>query len=575
MIWWTSQPNRARKERQAIAELEDRSVWLSNIAWRLTNDAKLCADFEIDRNGDAVPLTMTYPSFFPDMPPQVTPREEVRLSGHQYGVGGELCLEFRPDNWDPSWTGAMMIESAHRLLTGEAPASDEVAVVADAHRTTVGQDARNSNLRFVLPEDALAALANVSLLKIIDAQIVEQFSAGRWLAHLWQIGSDGEYWNAEGLIPKFRVRKGIFVRLGEALAGKVKADYDFVEAVVEVADRPDLCERLAGSTDELVLIVECLGTVKMMSLASGTGRRSVHDYRTVCAPANAQRLPEPYKRLSAISVAIVGCGSVGAKIAASLARSGVGNFVLVDGDVFFAGNIVRNELDWNSVGLNKPDAVKARLTDLNPSARVRSFRVGLGMQESSAFTDSALVAIGGCDVIVDATADPQVFNLCASVARNEKKTFVWGEVFAGGIGGLVVRLRPDHDPVPHAARRQIQQWCMDRGVEPPEGSAIQYDLDLTDGAPPQIAGDAEVTVIASHMARFVIDTLVRTETQFPASAYAIGLQSAWIFGEPFDTWPVALLPDGTWGPENDENIAEELDAFVRDFFPDLTDSDTK
>jgi len=575
MIWWTSQPSRARRERQAIAELEDRSAWLSNVAWRLTNDAKLCADFEIDRNGEAVPLTMTYPSFFPDMPPQVTPREEVRLSGHQYGVGGELCLEFRPDNWDPSWTGAMMIESARRLLMGEASSSDEVAVVTDAHRTTVGQDVRNANFRFILPEDALAALTNVPLLKIVDAQIVEQFSARRWLAHLWQVGTEGEYWKAEGMIPKFRVHKGIFVRLGETLAGKVKPDYDFIEAVVEAADRPDLSERLASSTEELVLVVECLGVVKLMSLASGTGRRSVHDYRTVCAPANAQRLPEPYKRLSAMSVAIVGCGSVGAKIAASLARTGIGNFVLADSDVFFAGNIVRNELDWNSVGLNKADAVKARIMDLNASARVRAFRVGLGMQESSAFSDSALVAIGGCDVIVDATADAQVFNLCASVARNQKKPFVWGEVFSGGIGGLVARLRPDHDPVPHAARRQIQQWCIDRGVEPPEGSAIQYNLDLPEGAPPLIASDAEVTVIASHMARFVIDTLVRTKTQFPAAAYAIGLQSAWIFREPFDTWPIALVPDGIWGPEKDENIAEALDAFVRDFFPGLTSSGKK
>ena len=575
MIWWTSQPSRARNERLAIAELEDQSAWLSKITWRLANDAKLCADFEIDRHGEAVPLTITYPSFFPDMPPQVTPREEVRLSGHQYGVGGELCLEFRPDNWDPSWTGAMMIESAHRLLTGEAPAPDEVAVVADAHRTTVGQDIRNTDLRFILPEVAFTALAEVPVLQIVDAQIAEHLTAGRWLAHLWQVGTNGEFWSAEGEIPIFRIRKGIFVRLGEGFTGKVKADYDFMEAIVSVSAREDLAERFAGSTDELVLVVECLGKIRMMSLASGSGRRPVHDYRTVLAPGNAQRLPERYMRLASKSVAIVGCGSIGAKIAVTLARSGVGNFILVDGDVFFSGNIVRNDLDWNSVGLNKPDAVKTRITNCNPSAKVRAYRVDLGAQESSALTDSALVAIGSCDVIVDATADPQVFNLCAAAARNEKKPLVWGEVFAGGIGGLVARLSPDQDPVPHAARAQILQWCMDRGVEPPEGSGIQYDLNLPDGAPPLIAGDAEVTVIASHMARFVIDKLVRTETQFPEAAYAIGFQSAWIFEAPFDTWPIALVPEGVWGPEKDEDIVEELDAFVRDFFPDTISADTK
>ena len=35
--------------------------------------------------------------------------------------------------------------------------------------------------------------------------------------------------------------------------------------------------------------------------------------------------------------------------------------MLVDGDVVLPGNLVRNELDWRAVGLNKPDALAARL----------------------------------------------------------------------------------------------------------------------------------------------------------------------------------------------------------------------
>ncbi|MCT4372027.1 ThiF family adenylyltransferase [Yangia mangrovi] len=35
------------------------------------------------------------------------------------------------------------------------------------------------------------------------------------------------------------------------------------------------------------------------------------------------------------SVGIVGCGSVGSKVAASLCRTGVGKFLLIDEDIFF------------------------------------------------------------------------------------------------------------------------------------------------------------------------------------------------------------------------------------------------
>lgn len=567
MIWWTSQPSRARSERIAIAELEDRCAWLDKVSWRLTKDLTLCADFEIDRNGEGIALTIAYSSFFPDTPPQVRPRDDVRLSGHQYGAGGELCLEYRPDNWDPSYTGAMMIESAFRLLAGEAPPPGEEAEVPDAHRTTLGQDIRNTNLRFVLPEDARKELAEIPLAKIVEAEIVEHFIAGRWLAHLWRLGSEGEYWDAAGRSPKFRIRKGVFVRLDASFTGTVKAEYDFVDAIISVAGREDLSDRLAQSADELVVIVECDGTVRMMSLGAGEGRRKVYNYRTVRAPNAADRLPQAYKRLAQASVAVVGCGSAGSKIAASLARAGVGRFVLVDGDVLFADNLVRNDLGWTAVGLNKPDAVKARIADINPAAAVGSFRVGLGTQESSTQTDAALVAIGGCDVVIDATAEPQVFNLCAAAARYEKKTLVWGEVFAGGIGGLIARLHPDRDPIPHAARRQIHQWCDDRGVDPPQGSAVQYRLDLPEGAPPVIADDADVAIIASHMTRMALDALTSEETNYPQSAYAIGLKAGWIFEAPFDTWPIALVPEGEWGPERDANLTEELEALAHELFP--------
>lgn len=568
MIWWTSQPNRARSERLGIAELQQASDWLLDVRWRIADDTKLCADFEIDHLGTTIPLTIIYPSFFPDMPPQVVPREEVRLSGHQYGAGGELCLEYRPDNWEPEFTGAMMIASARRLLSGEEPVAGVEAVVANAHRSSIGQDVRGATLRFILTEDFRAACATIPMMIALDAEFSEHFTATHWLAYPTRIGAGEDVrWAQPARIANSRSRQGYLLRVPEELGTQIKAEYDFLLSLAQAMERDDIAARIVSASDETALLFEYGDTFKLLSLAPGEGKRSVYSYRTIAVPTSGGRLPSEYARLAEASVAIVGCGSVGSKIAASLARSGVRRFVLVDGDLLFPGNLVRNELDWRAVGLNKPNALGARIQEIAPDAQVDLRRINLGAQESSALTDAVLVAIGNCNLIVDASADGNAFNLCAAAARNQQKPLIWGEVFGGGIGGLIFRLQPGNDPVPHSARRQILDWCAERGKAPPEGAAIQYGLDLAEGGPPLIADNSDVSLIAEHMTRLATDLLVRDETLFQQSAFAIGLKPGWIFEAPFDVWPIALRPDGAWGPQKDGDFAEAIDEFIAEFFP--------
>src|SRR6202030_3652086 len=112
-------------------------------------------------------------------------------------------------------------------------------------------------------------------------------------------------------------------------------------------------------------------------------------------------------------VGIVGCSSLGSKIAASLARSGIGEFVLVDDDIVKPTNLVRHELDAASLGTHKADGLEARLTSIAAGVKVSARRVALGGQESSGSTASVLDELAACDLVVDATADPQAFNFVA------------------------------------------------------------------------------------------------------------------------------------------------------------------
>ena len=68
------------------------------------------------------------------------------------------------------------------------------------------------------------------------------------------------------------------------------------------------------------------------------------------------------------------------------------------------------------------------------------------------------------------------------------------------------------------------------------------------------------------------DVLTRPEdSAFPAPAYAIGLRKAWIFSQPFETWPIELAGSEPWKAEQDPaSVAESL-ALLRELLPSAFD----
>lgn len=572
MSWWLTQAARARSERIAIAELQENVDWLKYVKWTMSNDFRLSAIFEVSVGDTNVPLKISYPAFFPDVPPQIHPVGEVRLSHHQYGAGGELCLEYRPDNWEPEMTGAMMIESAHRLLSGEQMVDGESRQVPDEHRTTIAQDVRGDFFRFIMSSEIQRCLEELPELSVTEFELEELYQAQRWIARLSRIGSTEQTKWAQSMKPLNVIkRSGYIVRLPSGLINSVPRSLDDLAAMARKLAQNDLATFIEDTTIERPILFVAEGCSFLLGLLRGEDNKKAFKYKTIVLPQSAQRQSAEYDALVTKTVALVGCGSVGSKIAASLARAGVGNFVLVDGDILFPDNLVRNDLDQRSVGLNKPDAVMARIQEINPFANVNLRRVLMGGQESSASTEAALQSVAKCDVIIDATADATIFNLCAAVARSQRKPLVWGEVFAGGVGGIIARSRPDVDPIPVIARRQLVAWCADQGI-PWDGKESEgYDL-IRDDAPPLIADDAEVTIIAAHITRLVVDILVRDETVFPQSAYAIGLRREWIFNAPFETFPIELEAGGEWQQPASDKTNADLIALMRELFPEASEA---
>lgn len=202
-MWWIKNPQRLKSEVAAIEALQQRSPWLSPITPRVLKGLKFAVDFDIAVNGESFPFTLEYPAFFPETPPTVTPRDGRRLSSHQYGVGGEMCLEHRPDNWDPAVTGAMMIESTHRLIAGERPSgTEERATVPSAHQASLGQRLRGSTCRFFLTRGLHEYVAALQPGECRPCSVIETLGPHRtWAAHVATAGpADQPEWR-ETAIP--------------------------------------------------------------------------------------------------------------------------------------------------------------------------------------------------------------------------------------------------------------------------------------------------------------------------------------------------------------------------------------
>ena len=77
----------------------------------------------------------------------------------------------------------------------------------------------------------------------------------------------------------------------------------------------------------------------------------------------------PLEALQRKTVVCIGLGGSRAFVE-DLARSGVGNFVLIDGDVIAATNIATQQVYASEIGRCKADVVKERLLEINPKANV-------------------------------------------------------------------------------------------------------------------------------------------------------------------------------------------------------------
>ena len=187
MIGWPCESNRLDSEKVALANLERSVVWLKLGNWLLNKNLEICVHFWIKHNTEEFELRMVYPHMFPDLPPMIYPVDGSRISNHQYG-SGELCLEFRPDNWQSSITGANMVESCQRLISEERPREGTLIHARSAHVASLGREVRFCSFRFLLTSEDINSLNKQEASKSLPLALCSRIVASTLTCSIQYIG---------------------------------------------------------------------------------------------------------------------------------------------------------------------------------------------------------------------------------------------------------------------------------------------------------------------------------------------------------------------------------------------------
>lgn len=129
----------------------------------------------------------------------------------------------------------------------------------------------------------------------------------------------------------------------------------------------------------------------------------------------------------------IGCGSVGSLVAVELAKAGVGQFMLVDNDIFGYHNICRHQCGIYDVGRYKTDAVADRILAINPYAKVFKYNrpiQDVDVDEVLSFCDSDTVIVGGAD---NREGDLYACDLGLKAGASFVSIGCWERAFAGEI----------------------------------------------------------------------------------------------------------------------------------------------
>lgn len=171
---------------------------------------------------------------------------------------------------------------------------------------------------------------------------------------------------------------------------------------------------------------------------------------------------EGLARVRGARVLVLGLGGVGSNCAEALARGGVGDLILVDGDVVQASNINRQAIAFpDTVGMRKVEAARRLIERINPDVRVETIDRTV-LPENLA---DLLAQTGASDGRVDYVADA-IDTISTKIALAEEAERCGFRLISSM--GTAMKVRPERlevtdiektagDPVARVMRRELRK----------------------------------------------------------------------------------------------------------------------
>ena len=168
---------------------------------------------------------------------------------------------------------------------------------------------------------------------------------------------------------------------------------------------------------------------------------------------------------------------------------------------------MRYDGDLRSLGLPKTEAVRVRLTHLNPFIKVTTANVQFGSDSSVGEARAVLDDILGADLTIESTGLHQVRRYLNEVAYAEGQPSLYAWVTTGVWGGEVVRVIPGETPCYLCFRDNHHLEA------PAEPSALTFAPGC---AQPTFTGTGfDSSEVASQATRAAVQTLLRGTGAYP------------------------------------------------------------
>lgn len=117
---------------------------------------------------------------------------------------------------------------------------------------------------------------------------------------------------------------------------------------------------------------------------------------------------ELQKKFASATVAICGLGGLGSNIAISLARAGIGKFILIDFDRVDITNLHRQQYKADQIGRYKAEALSENLREIAPYIEIISHTIRIE-------EDNVEKLMGDADIICEAFDNPECKAMLANV----------------------------------------------------------------------------------------------------------------------------------------------------------------